>query len=149
MSHTHTHHPLTTSHAPLYTVEELKQRWDTLPLHPQTRAHLEQVLITGGIDLAAAATVALSLELTREEQQVARSLWGWLLEELRLLFLEEGCQHLIEAGRLLIDVLLAWLLVKGPWLLLHLVWPLLLLALLPLALCLHQVFATHRRAPRH
>jgi hypothetical protein len=138
-AHTHTHSLPTSSH------EDLRQQWDQLPLHPQTREHLEQVLITQGVDLATAATLALSLELAREERQVTRSLWGWLLEELRLLFLEEGCQHLIEAGRLLIDVLLAWLLVQGPWLLSRLLGPLLLLLLLPVALCLLPMLRARRR----
>ena len=77
MSHTHTHRQhtprLSPPLSPTPSVQELKEQWDRLPLHPQTRAHLEQVLSAEGTDLAIAATMALSLELAHEEQ-ITRSL---------------------------------------------------------------------------
>jgi hypothetical protein len=130
------------------SMQELESRWDALRLHPETKDHLEHILQAEGVDLAYAATTALILELEREEPHVTRSLWGWVIEELRTLFLEEGCQHLIESGRLVMDALLTWTLVRGPVLVTRLALPLLILALLPLSLCLIHVLRQRRASGR-
>ncbi len=129
-------------------MQDLERRWDALRLHPETKDHLEQILKVEGVDLAFAATTVLILELDREEQNVTRSLWGWVIEELRLLLLEEGCQHLIDSGRLVMDALLTWTLVRGPILVTHLALPLLVLGLLPIFLCLVHVLWRYRVSGR-
>ena len=101
--------------------QNLEEQWNALHLQPQMKDHLLRILQNEGLEIAVAATMALDLEMRREEQKVARSLWDWLREELRLLFLEEGCQHIIETGRIVIDAVLAWTLLWGPFLLQHLV----------------------------
>ncbi|BCL79571.1 hypothetical protein ccbrp13_20360 [Ktedonobacteria bacterium brp13] len=130
------------------SVPQLENRWNSLHLHPETKNHLAHILQEEGVEITVAATTALILELKREEQNMTRSLWGWVIEELRLLFLEEGCQHLIESGRLIIDVLLTWNIVWGPIFVAHLVLPLLALGLLPITLCLLHVLQKHRASGR-
>jgi hypothetical protein len=130
------------------SVQELKSRWGALRLHPETTDHLEHILQEEGVELAYAATTALMLELEREEQNITQSLWKWVIEELRLLFLEEGCQHLVESARLIMDALLTWTLVRGPVLMAHLALPLLAVALLPVFLCLLPILRRHRASNR-
>jgi len=129
-------------------MQELESRWEALHLHPETKAHLEHILTVEGAELAFAATTALLLEVEREERSVSQSLWGWLIEELRLLFLEEGCQHLIEASRLVMDALLTWTLVRGPVLVARLILPLLVLGLLPISLCFIHILRQRRASGR-
>lgn len=132
------------SHAKIISAQELEDRWNSLHLHPETKDHLEHILQEQGLELALAATTAIVLELKREEHNVTQSLWGWVIEELRLLFLEEGCQHLIESSRLIIDALLTWTLVQGPVFFAHLIFPLLAFGLLPIFLCLVRFLRQHR-----
>lgn len=130
------------------SMQDLEKRWDALRLHPETKDHLKQILDAEGVDLAFVATTALALELEREEQNLNQSLWGWIIEELRLLFLEEGSEHLIESGRLIMDALMTWTFVQGPVLVAHLALPLLILGLFPFFLCLVHVIRQRRASGR-
>jgi hypothetical protein len=115
---------------PALSIQVLEDRWKALHLQPQTRKHLEHLLQKEGLELVLVATTALALEMEREEQKLSRSLLEWTIEELRLLFLEEGCQHLIESSRLIVDAVLTWTLMQGPLLMKHLTLPLLVFCLL-------------------
>ncbi|GCE09205.1 hypothetical protein [Dictyobacter aurantiacus] len=144
----HPHRSHLTKHAPDISVQDLEARWHSLKLLPQTRDHLEQLVQAEGVGLALAATTALDLELQHEEQKVIRSIWGWISEELRLTFLEEGCQHLLETGRLLIDACLTWSFVQGPFLLNSLVVCMMALGVLLLFCCMLLAYR-HYQAIRY
>ena len=143
---THSHHRPAhpAQDAPSISSQELESRWNSLHLHPQTKDHLEHMLQADGLGLALAATIALDLEMQREEQTIRRSVWGWITDELRMSFLEEGCQHIVETGRLIIDVSLTWTVVQGPR---YLATFLLVLGVLLMFCCSLFVYH-HRRAFR-
>lgn len=115
---------------PTISMQELESRWMSLHLHVQTKRHLLSLLAQeGGVSLVLTATNILALELKREERKVVRSLWSWSSEELRLLFLHEGCEHVIGSGHILIDVVLAWNLLHGPGSFVYLILPLMALGM--------------------
>jgi hypothetical protein len=94
---------------PSLSLEELQTRWSALHLGQSTRAHLEHLLPqAGGMLIVLAATEALALEQEREGQKLTSSIVAWIVEELWSLFLEEGSSHLVEAGRVLMDGMIAW-----------------------------------------
>ncbi|GHO82298.1 hypothetical protein [Dictyobacter formicarum] len=141
-SHHRRSHP--TKRDPAISAQDLEARWHSLKLLPQTRDHLEHLLQAEGVGLALAATTALDLELQHEEQKVIRSVWGWISEELRLTFLEEGCQHILETGRLLIDACLTWSFVQGPFLLNSMAACVLALSVLLVFCCLLLAYHHHQ-----
>lgn len=142
------HHARTTHIVATLSAQELEARWNSLHLHPQTKDHLEHLLQFQGLALAVAATKALDLEMQHEEQKMTRSLWGWISEELRLSFLEEGCEHIIESGRLIIGASLAWPFVQGPFIMKLLAFLFIALAVF-LIFCCWLVVSRRRHASNH
>lgn len=130
---------------PALSVQDLEERWTFLRLQAKTKEHLEDILKAHGPDLALAATIALSLEVEvkREEPKMIRSVWEWMIEELRLLFLEEGCAHLVESSRLIVDAFLAWTLVQGSVLIIRLALSLMVLGVLFLSSFLIRKLREH------
>jgi hypothetical protein len=138
--HSHHHMPRVAHAKTNVSAQELQDRWNELRLQSGTKDHLEHILKTEGLELALAATIALTLEMNREEQKVMKSLWGWTIE----LFLEEGCTHIAEAGRLIIDAFLTWTFIEGPVLISHLALPLVALGLFLISCCVIYICRCHR-----
>ena len=106
---THSRSHRSTNPHPTPSLQELQTRWSALRLKGPTQAHLERLLqVEGGILIVLAATQAFSLEQEREGQKLVPSIITWAVEELRSLFLEEGSSHMVEAGRILVDRIIAW-----------------------------------------